>query len=89
MHCNPKHEPELVKKKREEIQDYIGENQAEIEAEQLVVLFVDECHLLGDDGCGYVWGPTDMRIEIPIKNLKDRQTYYGALNYQTKEFIVR
>ena len=86
---NPKHTPELVKKKREEIQAYIGENQAEIEAEQLVVLFVDECHLLGDDGCGYVWGPTDMRIEIPIKNLKDRQTYYGALNYQTKEFIVR
>ncbi len=54
-----------------------------------LVFFIDECHLLGDDGCGYVWGRTDMRIEIPIKNIKDRQTYYGALNYQTQEFIIR
>ncbi len=54
-----------------------------------LVFFVDECHRLGDDGCGYVWGRTDMRIEIPLKNIKFRQTYYGALNYQTQEFIVR
>ncbi len=58
-------------------------------AGQLVVFFVDECHLLGDDVCGYVWGKTDIRIEIPIKNKKDRQTYFGALDYQTKDFIVR
>ena len=31
---------------------------------------------------------TDPRIEIPIKNTKDRQTYLGALDYQTQEFIV-
>ncbi len=55
----------------------------------MVVLFVDECHLLGDDVCGYIWGKADSRIEIPIKNLKDRQTYFGALDYQKKEFIVR
>jgi hypothetical protein len=53
------------------------------------VLFVDECHLLWGDVCGYVWGKTDMRIEIPIANEKERQTYYGALNYQTGEFIIR
>jgi DDE superfamily endonuclease len=40
------------------------------------------------DVCGYVWGETNARIEVPIKNEKDRQTYFGALNYQTKEFIV-
>ena len=34
-------------------------------------------------------GKTDIRIEIPIKNIKDRQTYFGALDYQKKEFIVR
>ncbi|MBD0304010.1 MAG: IS630 family transposase, partial [Tolypothrix sp. T3-bin4] len=86
---NPKYDPELVKKKREEIQDFVKQNQAEIETGQLIVLFLDECHLLGSDSCGYVWGRTDIRIEIPIQNLKARQTYYGALNYQTKEFIVR
>ncbi len=86
---NPNHDPELVKKKREEIQDFIRLNQAEIETGQLIVFFVDECHLLAGDTCGYVWGRTDVRIKIPLKNLKDRQTYYGALNYHTKEFILR
>ena len=85
---NPKSDPELVKKKRQEIQDFIAQNQEEIDAGRLVVLFVDECHLLWGDVCGYVWGKTDMRIEIPIKNEKDKQTYYGALNYQTREFII-
>jgi hypothetical protein len=28
-----------------------------------------------------------MRIEIPITNERTRQTYYGALNYKTKELI--
>ena len=50
---------------------------------------IDECHILGGDILGYVWGRTDIRIEIPIKNEKSRQTYYGALDYQTKEFIVK
>jgi len=85
---NPKSDPELVKKKREEIIDFVSHNSAEIETERLVVFFVDECHLLGGDICGYVWGQTDIRIEVPIKNIKDRQTYFGALDYQTLEFIV-
>ncbi len=86
---NPKANPELVKKKREEIQNFLRQNSTEIETGRLIVFFVDECHLLGDDVCGYVWGKTDIRIEIPIKNIKDRQTYFGALDYQKKEFIVR
>jgi transposase len=86
---NPKYDPDLVKKKKEEIENFLSHNRAEIESGQLIVLFVDECHLLSNDVCGYVWVKTDIRIEIPIKNLKDKQTYFGALNYQTKEFIVR
>lgn len=39
--------------------------------------------------CGYVWGKTSMRIKIPIRNQKDRQTYYGALDAHTQEFIVQ
>lgn len=66
----------------------MAENRIEIESGQLVVFFVDECHLLWGDVCGYVWDKTDIRIKISIQNEKDRQTYFGALNYQTKEFIV-
>ena len=85
---NPKTDLELVAHKRQEICEFLTQNQAEIEAGQMVVFFVDECHLLWGDVCGYVWGKTNIRIEIPITNEKERQTYFGALNYQTKEFIV-
>lgn len=44
---------------------------------------------MGGDVCGYVWGKTNLRIEVPIRNEKDRQTYYGALDAPTKEFIVQ
>ena len=30
-----------------------------------------------------------MRIEVPITNEKDRQTYLGALNYQSKESHIQ
>lgn len=86
---NPKFDEELVKKKREEINIFLAQNQAQIESEEIVVLFIDECHLLSGDVCGYVWGRTDMRIEVPLKNEKERQTYFGALNYQTKEFTIK
>jgi len=52
-------------------------------------LFLDECHLLHGDLTGYVWGQCKIRIEVPITNEKDRQTYFGALNYQSKEFHVQ
>jgi len=42
---NPKAEPEVVKK--EEIREFIGANQSEIESGRLVVLCLDECHVLG------------------------------------------
>lgn len=41
------------------------------------------------DVCGYVWGRSDIRIEISIQNQRNRQTYFGALNYRTKEFTLR
>ncbi|MEH2071032.1 MAG: IS630 family transposase [Nostoc sp.] len=86
---NPNFNLDLVKIKREEIINFLSQNQAQIESGHLVVFFVDECHLLANDVCGYVWGKTDIRIEIPIKNIKDKQTYFGALDYKTQEFIVR
>ena len=53
------------------------------------MFLVDECHLLWDNLNSYTWGITDKRIEISIKNERERQTYYGASYYQTKEFIVQ
>lgn len=61
----------------------------ESESGKLVVFMLDECHLLWGDLCGYVWGKTDRRIVVPIANERQRQTYFGALNYHTKEFLVQ
>ena len=65
------------------------DNRADIEAGKRVVYIIDECHRLWGDACGYVWGKTDIRIEIPMTNERERQTYFGALNYQTKQFFVQ
>jgi putative transposase len=86
---NPKFDKELVKKKTEEINDILFKNKAGIESGEIIVLFLDECHLLHGDLTGYVWGQSQIRIEVPITNEKDRQTYLGALNYQSKEFHVQ
>lgn len=39
--------------------------------------------------CGYVWGKTCERIEVPITNERDKQTYFGALDYRSKKFFVQ
>ncbi len=75
--------------KKKEIEQFLEESREEIESETMIVLFVDECHLIWGDICGYVWGKTDSRIEVPIKNEKQRQTYYGAINYRTGKVIVK
>ncbi len=64
-------------------------HQREIICGELVVFFVDECHLLWGDICGYVWGKTDERIEVPVVNQRQKQTYFGGLNYYTQEFLVK
>jgi hypothetical protein len=33
-----------------------------------IVLFLDESHLLHGDLTGYVWGQSQIRIEVPITN---------------------
>ncbi len=53
-----------------------------------MVLYVDECHLLWDDARGYVWGKAHERVEIPMKNYRARQTYYGAIEHVSGEVTV-
>ncbi len=50
---------------------------------------LDECHLLWGDLCGYVWGKTNERIEVDMTNYRNKQTYYGAVDYHTGEFLVK
>lgn len=54
-----------------------------------MVFFQDECHLLWGDLCGYVWGKTNERIEVPMTNQRQKQTYYGVLNLLSQEFFVK
>ena len=56
---------------------------------ELVVFLVDECHLLWGDVCGYLWGKTNQRIEVPLLNERQKQTYYGPLNQFTQRFLVK
>lgn len=53
-----------------------------------MVLYIDQCHLLWDDARGYVWGPRAQRIEIPMINFRERQTYYGAIEPLSGDVIV-
>jgi putative transposase len=86
---NPKFDEELVKKKREEINDVLSKNKAGIESGEIIVLFLDEGYLLNGTLTGYVWGQSKIIIEVPITHEKDRQNYFGTLNYQSKEFHVQ
>lgn len=86
---NPKNNDELVETQKTKIERILEENRTEIEAGRLVVYTISECHLLWGDVCGYVWGKKNKRIEVPMTNQREKQTYFGTLNYQTKEFFVR
>lgn len=55
------------------------EQEQGIVAGEVIVLYVDQCHLVWKDACGYVWGPSSERMPIPIVNGRERQTYYGAI----------
>jgi putative transposase len=86
---NPKADPALVLQKEREITQWLEANRPEITEGSLVVFFQDECHLLWGDLCGYVWGKTDERIELPIVNERQKQTYYGVVNLQTQECLLQ
>ncbi|MBC5798350.1 IS630 family transposase [Anabaena aphanizomenioides LEGE 00250] len=85
---NPKYNQELVGLKKKEICELLETRRPEIESGELVVFMIDECHLLWGDVCGYVWGKTGERISVPVVNARDKQTYFGALDYKTKEFLT-
>lgn len=80
---NPKADPEKVNATRDTLQQKTTREASAIITKETVVVFVDECHLLWGDTLGYVWGPRGERVEMPITNERERQTYYGAVNLLT------
>ena len=68
---------------------YWSKGNALIEAKNFTVFIIYERDLLWEHLLSYTWGITDKRIKIPIKNERKRQTYYGALDDQTKGFILQ
>lgn len=85
---HPKADPEAVAAKRTELHGKVELERSAILHKQTVWLFLDECHLLWGDACGYAWGPRNERVYLPVENIKERQTYYGALNLLTGRPVV-
>lgn len=85
---NPKAVPEKIKETREVLQKKMSQEAGHILNKETVVLFADECHLLWGNTLGYVWGPRGKRIEVPIVNNRERQTYYGIVNLLTGHAFV-
>jgi transposase len=68
--------------------DLLGQWRSEIANGQVRVMFLDECHLLWGDLSGYGWSRRNQRVDVEIKSTRERQTYYGALDYLTKNFVL-
>ena len=71
------------------INNWLNEHIEQIKTGKIKVFVEDECHLKGGDICGYGWGNRQERLETPVKNYRDSQTYYGAMNCITGEMILR
>ena len=85
---HPKADPQTVEKKQE-LTEWLARHREELVSGPLVVCFQDECPLLWDDLCGYVWGKTSERIEVPMTKERQKQTDYGALNLATQAFWLQ
>jgi putative transposase len=85
---HPKGDPDEIAAKRVELQEKVEQERPAIVQQQTIWMFFDECHLLWGDACGYAWGPRNERVYVPIDNIRDRQTYYGALNLLTGRTVL-
>lgn len=67
----------------------LASKREQIESGRLRVLLIDECHLLWGDLTGYVWGKTDQEIAVEVINERDKQTYYGAVDYLNGKLLLK
>lgn len=66
----------------------LAQVKTKIDSGEWVAYVLDECHLQGDEICGYLWGDKKNRQIIKVTNDRDRPTYYGGLNLKDKSFVV-
>lgn len=53
------------------------------------MLLIDECHLMWGDKTCYVWGRTDAEITVTVVNERNKQTYYGAIDYLEGKLLLK
>ncbi|MDJ0536020.1 MAG: IS630 family transposase [Xenococcaceae cyanobacterium MO_207.B15] len=85
---NPRKDEDLVKERNKEIEKKLIDNLSDIQAGNIVVYAIDEVHLLEGDLISHLWGDTKKRLNIPLLNYKNRQTYYGALDLLNSQLYV-
>jgi putative transposase len=44
---------------------------------------------MGGDIEGYVWGKTNQRVEVPVVNEREKQTYFGALDLVEGKVVIQ
>ncbi|MEM9680525.1 MAG: IS630 family transposase [Bacteroidota bacterium] len=67
----------------------LAKRREQIESEELLVLYQDECHFCWGDVLGYVWGKRGQRTQVPVSNEKIRQTYFGCVNPRDGQALVK
>ncbi len=67
----------------------LANHRESIETGKLRVLLIDECHLMWGDLSGYVWGKSDQEIAVRVINERDKQTYYGAVDYLERKLLLK
>lgn len=78
----------MVQEHNQIITEWLRIHEQEINEGKLRVLAVDECHVQAGEICGYGWGNRQQRREVNVKNYRDSQTYYGALDCLSGELIL-
>ncbi|OUD13559.1 IS630 family transposase [Thioflexithrix psekupsensis] len=77
-----------VEAKKKEIKDLIDKEREQIESGEVMYWMQDESHQLWGDICGYIWSKKGERTSIKMSNYRTSQTWYGAVNIYTGEFIL-
>jgi transposase len=85
---HPAKDPERIASKKKEIEGLLMKHRDRIIRGEMLVYFIDECHVLGDTAVGYGWAPSDQRVTVLVQDNHDRQTYFGALNMLTGSFVL-
>ena len=78
----------IALRRKKEIEAVLIQHWDRIACGDMIVYFVDECHVLGDTAVGYGWAPSNQRVTVIVQNNHDRQTYFGALQMLTGELVL-